>query len=696
MKVLAILSFTLITSTSGLLTSKNTDERFSIIDVLYQNVVHEKWKGDNSLCRNKLLEILKNAQNSTLWASWVLDSIQLPMGVLYGSQYTLGNYDECMKAPWQHTHPGLATKYCLADVQITGFDPGKSKGEIEPYGSTEIYLRTPTKHARKLNTITWGVCVPSVCSSDAVAKILKALLRSSALGSIASDPQIQVDQCQVPGQPLKTEVGIKIFLTLIGILTLIAVTSTWYLNNNNAAANSNSFGAELAKCFCMNRNTFELVKPSGEDIPMLHGVRVMTAMLVTFAHQMFFVVSGAVGNALDVEKDLDDIFYVMHTDLFTDTFLFMSAFLLAKGLVTKEKLENPLSVLWKRYIRLIGPMAVLVFYLVSVSLHAGSGPIWPRLMGVEQQMCAKNWWLSLLMLNNYIRSEEMCFITLWYLPVDYQLTILGVALIYIYRFHRRLGKVTVATITVLAMMVPAVATYRWNIPATIIYNIETIVDIRKNINFNSTYTMSHYRMGSYLVGLAYGTLMAVYKPALHRKYISKKWSIALCVTVFVMGLTPYCMGGLFYTREYDAMEAAIYCATNRIVWAVALGGLVAICEYGDLPIINPLLSWSAWVPLSRLSYGLYLTHPVIIMHNAFTARSPMRHHPVTMFSDSFGAIVLGYIFSLIIWLLVQAPISNLTSYFYRKPAPGVKGKTKEDKVYGNGVSENGLEKLKSL
>ncbi|KAJ2944506.1 hypothetical protein O0L34_g3851 [Tuta absoluta] len=697
MEVLAIISFLLITSAAaGLSPAKKTHEIISIVDVLYQNAVHEKWKGEDYLCRNTLLDVLKNAQNSTLWANWVLDSIQLPTGALYGSQYTLGNYDECMKAPWHQSHPGLGTKYCLANVQITSFE-SRVKGKIDPYGSTEQYLRTATKHGRKLNTITWGVCVPSSCSSEAVSNILRILLRSSTMGSITSDPEVKVDECQIPGQRLETEVGVKIFFAMIGILTLCAVTSTWYLNNNSAATNSNSFVTELAKCFCMNRNTFELVKPSGEDIPMLHGVRAMTALLVTFAHQMFFVISGAVGNALDVEKDLDDIFFVMHTDLFTDTFLFMSALLLAKGLATKEKLENPLSVLWKRYIRLIGPMALLVFYLVSVSLYAGSGPIWPRLMGVEQHMCAKNWWLSLLMLNNYIRSEEMCFITLWYLPVDYQLTILGVALIYIYRYDRRLGIVTVATVTVLAIIVPAVATYRWSIPATIIYNIECMLNIRENINFNSTYTKSHHRMGSYLVGLTVGTLMALYKPALHRKYISKKWSITITIAVFIMGLTPYCMGGIFYTREYNALESAIYCAINRIVWAAALGGLVVACEYGNLPIINPLLSWSAWVPLSRLSYGLYLTHPVLIMYNAFTARSPMKHHPFTMFSDSFGPIVLGYLLSLVIWLLVQAPISNMTSYIYRKPAPGLKVKPEEAKnVYSNGVSESKLEKLKSL
>lgn len=42
------------------------------------------------------------------------------------------------------------------------------------------------------------------------------------------------------------------------------------------------------------------------------------------------------------------------------------------------------------------------------------------------------------------------------------------------------------------------------------------------------------------------------------------------------------LGGVFYVREYDALEAAIYAASNRVVWVLVMAMLIAICEYGEL------------------------------------------------------------------------------------------------------------------
>lgn len=39
-------------------------------------------------------------------------------------------------------------------------------------------------------------------------------------------------------------------------------------------------------------------------------------------------------------------------------------------------------------------------------------------------------------------------------------------------------------------------------------------------------------------------------------------------------------------------------------------------------LIKRFLSWYLWVPLSRLSYGLYLTHAIIISRGVFVVRNP--------------------------------------------------------------------------
>jgi len=40
---------------------------------------------------------------------------------------------------------------------------------------------------------------------------------------------------------------------------------------------------------------------------------------------------------------------------------------------------------------------------------------------------------------------------------------------------------------------------------------------------------------------------------------------------------------------------------------------VLVCIFGCVGFINTLLSWSAFVPLSRLTYAAYLVHPMLML-----------------------------------------------------------------------------------
>lgn len=70
----------------------------------------------------------------------VWNSNQYPAGIFYGSRYSLGNYDQCLKAPSVTGDPKIVTQYCLADIKFRGED--RNKGEvINVYGSTDDFLK---------------------------------------------------------------------------------------------------------------------------------------------------------------------------------------------------------------------------------------------------------------------------------------------------------------------------------------------------------------------------------------------------------------------------------------------------------------------------------------------------------------------------------------------------------------------------
>lgn len=62
--------------------------------------------------------------------------------------------------------------------------------------------------------------------------------------------------------------------------------------------------------------------------------------------------------------------------------------------------------------RLIVALAVVVFYVSAVFPYTGGGPLWNRAKAAETDTCRQNWWLNLLMVNNYIDTEHIVS-TIW-------------------------------------------------------------------------------------------------------------------------------------------------------------------------------------------------------------------------------------------------------------------------------------------
>lgn len=57
--------------------------------------------------------------------------------------------------------------------------------------------------------------------------------------------------------------------------------------------------------------------------------------------------------------------------------------------------------------RLVVGLVVVLFYICAVYPYSGTGPLWPKTYSYETLPCRKYWWLNILMLNNYIETENI-------------------------------------------------------------------------------------------------------------------------------------------------------------------------------------------------------------------------------------------------------------------------------------------------
>ena len=51
---------------------------------------------------------------------------------------------------------------------------------------------------------------------------------------------------------------------------------------------------------------------------------------------------------------------------------------------------------------------------------------------------------------------------------------------------------------------------------------------------------------------------------------------------------------------------------SGLAWSIGIS-IIIFCNTGYGGVVNSVLSWPGWDPLVRLSYGVYLLHP-ITMH----------------------------------------------------------------------------------
>ncbi|XP_061728172.1 nose resistant to fluoxetine protein 6-like isoform X2 [Cydia pomonella] len=576
---------------------------------------------------------------------------------------------------------------------------GVKKMEVvsDPYVRAEdYYLDTKLYYGRSFSYIAHGVCLPAGCPTKSAEKFVKALMSTGYLRA-AKDAAISIHHCEEAAAPREYSTGYYVFVYAFVVLLFIAVASTYYVSEYPVTASSNSFVNHVAKSFCLRRNWNTVLKSDKDELPCLHGIRFLTAIIVAFVHCLAIAHGTSVSNGIDFDRMATDkpamALVTTHFDLLVDTFFSFSGLLMGKSLATLD-ITKPYSLLKniiKRYIRLVVLLAVTMFYLAHISKHIDDGPVYPKIAFYEQQMCEKNWLPALLMVGNYYNTLEMCHPATWYIPCDFHMHVITLVLLYVYRKNSRIGTAAATIVLVISFIMPMIIIYVYDLPAILAYDLGVEINIRPNSTFRKFYIKTHNRMGPYAIGLAAGYLMSIYKPKDYRKFLSKTVSFLGTYVSLNLILVLLALGHLCLVYRIHGWLACIFAAFDRNLFAVAVLGVVIFCTYGQVPLINPFLSWSVFAPLSKLSYGIYVIH-ITLLYQTSSMRDNMKHHLFETLINTLGVVVVSLLLSLMVWLLAEAPLVNITS-----PYLNTKGPAKEKvEISRNSFHQNDTSKSKSM
>ncbi|XP_067203349.1 nose resistant to fluoxetine protein 6-like [Linepithema humile] len=264
------------------------------------------------------------------------------------------------------------------------------------------------------------------------------------------------------------------------------------------------------------------------------------------------------------------------------------------------------------------------------------------------ELCAKYWWRNLLYINNLFDYNTMCMSWTWYLAIDMQFYIIGVVLlilstIYFYTAVVILGILLIGTIV---------------LSGYISYSYEYVPTLDEMFRLaNVLYLPSWIRISSYLVGIIMGYILVKLKRKLilNRQIVILCWCLGSACNIFVLfGL---------YKRHISVLSTAIYIALSKTVWAIGIGWIVIACSTKNGGIIEKILSFKGFIPLSRLTYCAYLIHPFIIQSINLYGETTRHIDLLPLVNMFLGYVVISFGCSYILTLMAEMPYISLMQMY---------------------------------
>lgn len=350
--------------------------------------------------------------------------------------------------------------------------------------------------------------------------------------------------------------------------------------------------------------------------------------------------------------------------LAVDTFFFLSGLLLAmnvlRNLDRKNVKKQIFGIFLYRYLRLTPGCLVLLCFFTLVPL-LGSGPIWKEKIVPEVAACRRNWWAVLLNVNNFVHSERMCLPSLWYISADWQLHCALFLIVFLLMRRPAFGGMAAFAAVVIFGVIIGVQTTLSGYPPTM---LPLYAERSRVMAMVQDVVMRPYtHAGPFTVGMCTAFLIFKYPGTRLTKVAQATlWlASALC-----MALSLFATWKWNRNVEASDLETLLYSSLHRTAWALGLGWTVYACLTDRCALVNQVLSWKAWLPLSRLTYGVYLAHPIVLDFQMWTIRERIFGSHMSMLYLFSGNLAISMGVAVVFYLAFEAPFRKLCKDFIEK------------------------------
>ena len=116
--------------------------------------------------------------------------------------------------------------------------------------------------------------------------------------------------------------------------------------------------------------------------------------------------------------------------------------------------------------------------------------------------------------------------------------------------------------------------------------------------------------------------------------------------------------------EINAATKVIYGTFHRLAWAIAVGWVIFACVSGYGGPVDRFLSWKAFMPLSRITYCVYLIHFSLLVLYVSRMRAPLYYSTFDVILFFFAIIVTVFGIGFVVSITIEASFLNLEKLLF--------------------------------
>ncbi|XP_077497406.1 nose resistant to fluoxetine protein 6-like [Amblyomma americanum] len=621
-------------------------------------------------CSVALLRTMRAFQNFEPWALRLLDATgKYPTGLLQGSRSDPGAFDECIGTVVRDSYGNDVSRGQYCNLVFYANNGTAIEKLMEP---TLDFMHPIMRYYKahfsytEVRMMRLGICFLEDCTQEDLQNMVNSV-KPSIL-------KIEVTDC-VTGKPepwSTTEKAIVIFLGLLGVVIAAATCMDLFMPMQPKSSREQSALVQFVQAFAATSNTRLLLRVAdrsdSERYPLqfLHGFRLFSLSHIVLGH-CCLTVSDNVSCYLNFLINSQYWPSMMAVGAFNsvDTFFFLSGFFLCL-IITSQK-RNGLLVfviaVFRRLIRTCVPLffILMCFYIVPLFIN---GPETKTFFMKFHEEMVEHWWHLLVQTKNlYDMDPRILLAHTWFLSADFQLFIVALPTLLLLKRRKRLALAAFVLLSLVSYCLAA-----WTLARN--PHIQPFLIIPGATPQGTLETVNKYYQLPFFHGMCYfsGCITCLIMDSFRQRKISKSVELAgWCVTGSSM-LCCVFMKFAWYTSPNPTSEVGTQLAAfaDRFLWSASLAWITLACATGRGGVFGRFLSRDVFVPLSKLSFGVYIIHLPFIELMLFASRERVFWSHFNQISLFFSVTVWSLLLSYISYVACEAPTGALDRLAFRR------------------------------